>query len=29
VNEKDVLAVTILPEVEGDKEELQNGWDAI
>jgi hypothetical protein len=29
VRDKDVLAVTILPDVEGDEEELPDGWDAI
>jgi hypothetical protein len=29
VRDKDVLAVTMLPDVEGDEEELLDGWDAI
>ena len=30
VRDQDVLAVTILPDVEGDEEaELPDGWDAI
>jgi hypothetical protein len=29
VKDKDVLAVTVLPEVEGDEDELRDGWDAI
>jgi hypothetical protein len=29
VRDRDVLAVTILPDVEGDEEELRDGWDAI
>lgn len=30
VKDKDILAVTVLPEVIGDEEEeLEEGWDAI
>jgi hypothetical protein len=29
VRDRDVQAVTTLPEVEGDEEELLDGWDAI
>jgi hypothetical protein len=29
VTDKDVLAVTIMPDVEGDEEELPDGWDSI
>ena len=29
VKDRDVLAVTMLPDVEGDEEELPDGWDAI
>jgi hypothetical protein len=29
VRDKDILAITVEPEVEGDEEELPQGWDAI
>jgi hypothetical protein len=29
VRDQDVLAVTMLPDVEGDEEDIQDGWDAI
>lgn len=29
VKNKDIMAVTVLPEESGDEEELSNGWDAI
>jgi hypothetical protein len=29
VKDKDIMAVTVLPEELGDEEELSNGWDAI
>jgi hypothetical protein len=29
VRDQDVCAVTMLPDVEGDEEDLQDGWDAI
>jgi hypothetical protein len=29
VRDQDVLVVTMLPDVEGDEEDLQDGWDAI
>jgi hypothetical protein len=29
VRDQDVLAVTMLPDVEGDEEDLQDGWDTI
>ena len=29
VKDKDIFAVTALAEVEGDKEALEEGWDAI
>ena len=29
VKDKDVLAVAALPDVEGNEEELPDGWDAI
>ena len=29
MKDKDVLSTTALPEVEGDEEELKEGWDAI
>jgi len=29
VKDKDVLAVAALPDIEGDKEELPDRWDAI
>jgi hypothetical protein len=29
VKDKDITAITVLPEVEGDEEELEEGWDAI
>ena len=29
VRDKDVLAVTVQPDVEGDEQELLDGWDAI
>jgi hypothetical protein len=29
VRDQDVLAVTMLPNVEGDEEDIQDGWDAI
>jgi hypothetical protein len=29
VKDKDIFAITIEPEVEGDEEELPEGWDAI
>jgi hypothetical protein len=29
VKDKDIYAVTALAEVEGDEEELPEGWDAI
>lgn len=29
VKNKDITAVTILPEVAGDDEELEEGWDII
>jgi hypothetical protein len=29
VKDKDIFAVTVEPEVEGDEEELPEGWDAI
>jgi hypothetical protein len=29
VKHKDITAITVLQEVEGDEEELEDGWDAI
>ena len=29
VRDKDVLAVTMKPDLEGDEEDLPDGWDAI
>ena len=29
VKDKDIFAVTVLAEVEGDKDALEEGWDAI
>jgi hypothetical protein len=29
VKDKDITAIIVLPEVEGDEEELEEGWDAI
>jgi hypothetical protein len=29
VKDKDIYAVTVLPEIDGDEEELAEGWDAI
>jgi hypothetical protein len=29
MKDKDITAITVLPEVEGDEEELKEGWDAI
>ena len=29
VKDKDILAIAVLPDIEGDKEELPDGWDAI
>jgi hypothetical protein len=29
VKDKDIFAVTALAEVEGDKDALEDGWDAI
>ena len=29
VKDKDIMAVTVIPEVVGDKEELAEGWDSI
>jgi hypothetical protein len=29
VKDKDITAVTVLPEVVGDEEELEEGWDAM
>jgi hypothetical protein len=29
VTDTDVLGVAVLPDVEGDKEALEDGWDAI
>ena len=29
VKDKDIFAVTTIAEVEGDKEALEGGWDAI
>jgi hypothetical protein len=29
VRDQDVLVVTMLPDVEGDEEDLQDGWDTI
>jgi hypothetical protein len=29
VKDKDITAVTALAEIEGDKEELEEGWDSI
>jgi hypothetical protein len=29
MKDKDITAITVLPEVEGDEEELEEGWDAI
>jgi hypothetical protein len=29
VKDKDVLAVAVLPDVQGDEESLSDGWDVI
>ena len=29
IKDKDILAVTVLPEVVGEEEELEEGWDVI
>ena len=29
VKDKDIMAVTVIPEVVGDEEELVEGWDSI
>ena len=29
VIDKDIMAVTVIPEVVGDEEELVEGWDSI
>lgn len=29
VKDNDIMAVIVLPEVEGDEEELEEGWDSI
>ena len=29
IKDNDIMAVTVIPEVEGDEEELAKGWDSI
>jgi hypothetical protein len=29
VKDKDIISATVLPEIEGEEQELKAGWDAI